>query len=165
MTSVGQDVEGAVQVFRCETLVKAPIESVFSFFSQAENLERITPRSLRFRILTPLPIEMRRGARIDYALRLFGLPIRWLSEITEFEPGRRFVDVQLRGPYRRWIHEHTFEPVGAGTLMTDTVRYEVGFGWIGRVVERMFVRRSVESIFAHRARVIASEFGQETYEA
>lgn len=122
-------------------------DKVFPFFANAKNLETITPPWLRFRIFTPAPIALRRGALIDYALRLRGLPLRWQSEITAWDAPHRFVDEQRRGPYRRWIHEHRFKEHNGGTLCVDHVRYAV-FG--GRLVEWLFVRRDLESIFAYR---------------
>lgn len=141
-----------------QTLVRAPIEEVFEFFSRAENLERITPSALGFRILTPLPIAMRPGALIDYRLKLNGVPFRWRTEITHWEPPHRFVDVQLRGPYRKWIHEHRFESVPEGTMMTDNLEYELPFGPVGALAHRLFVRRKVAEIFRHRATVLDEVF-------
>ncbi len=133
-----------------------PPEQVFPFFADAGNLEAITPAFLRFRILTPRPIEMRQGALIDYALRVRGVPIRWRTEIVAWEPPRRFVDVQVRGPYRQWVHEHAFDPADGGTLMTDRVDYRV---WGGGLIHALFVQRDVLGIFRHRARVLAQCFG------
>jgi ligand-binding SRPBCC domain-containing protein len=128
---------------------------VFPFFADAANLERITPPWLRFRILTPLPVEMRPGARIEYRLRLRGVPVRWRTEITAWEPPFRFVDEQLRGPYRWWVHEHRFEEVPGGTLASDRVRYGLRGG---RLVNRLLVQRDLERIFAYRHDVLAERF-------
>ena len=134
--------------FVARQLVDVPRDEVFPFFADAHNLEAITPSWLRFRLLTPAPIEMGPGARIDYTLRLRGVPVRWTSEITVWEPPIRFVDEQRRGPYRRWIHEHTFtEQDGGGTLVTDRVDYAAPGG---RVVERLLVDRDLERIWAFR---------------
>lgn len=141
-----------------ETLVPAPIEEVFDFFSRAENLERITPPELGFRILTPLPIEMRPGALIAYRLKLNGIPFRWQTEITVWEPTVRFVDVQLRGPYRQWVHEHRFESVPEGTRMTDDLTYALPLGFFGNLAHRLFVRKKVEAIFSHREKVLSKIF-------
>jgi len=130
-----------------ESEVGRPIDEVFAFFSDASNLERITPRFLRFRIVTPLPIAMREGALIDYRLRLHGVPIRWRTLISAWEPTRRFVDEQLRGPYRLWRHEHTFEDRGGSTLVRDRVEYA---HWGTALGERLMVRPSLERIFAYR---------------
>ncbi len=136
-------------------LLPRPIGEVFSFFADAGNLEVITPPWLRFEILTPRPIVMRAGALIDYRLRLHGVPLRWRSEITVWDPPRRFVDEQRRGPYRRWIHEHTFAERDGGCEVRDLVRYRVPFG---AAADRLFVRRDVGRIFEYRARRLAEIF-------
>src|SRR5687767_6214971 len=123
-----------------------PLDVVFDFFADARNLERLTPPWLRFQIVTPEPIGMRTGTRIAYRLKIPGAPLRWDGEIVVWEPPHRFVDVQRRGPYRRWAHEHRFEERDGGTLVSDHVRYAV-FG--GDLVERLFVRRDVQTIFAY----------------
>ena len=130
------------------------LPEVFAFFADAGNLDALTPSWLRFETLTPRPIVMRVGARIDYRLRLRGLPIRWQSEITEWQPPHRFVDEQRRGPCQIWHHEHTFTG-RSGTLVRDRVRYAV-FG--GELVERLFVRRDLEKIFAYRQRRLGELF-------
>jgi ligand-binding SRPBCC domain-containing protein len=122
-------------------------EEVFRFFSDAENLEALTPGWLSFKILTPCPIQMRAGALIDYRLKLRGIPVRWRTEITAWDPPCRFVDEQIRGPYRLWVHEHLFEDQDGGTLMKDRVCYAVPGGG---VVNRLFVRAEVERIFQFR---------------
>lgn len=131
-------------------LVPRPRAEVFAFFADAHNLERITPPALRFRILTPAPIAMRTGARIDYRLSLFGVPFRWRTLIEAFEPESRFVDVQLAGPYRRWRHTHTFAEVPGGTLVGDRVEYALPLGRPGDLLGGWLVRRQLEAIFDHR---------------
>lgn len=131
--------------------VPLDIESVFGFFSDTANLELLTPGWLRFEILTLLPIEMLHGARIDYRLRLRGIPIRWQSEITAWEPPTRFVDQQWKGPYRLWVHEHRFEAAGEGTIVTDEVTYAVPGS---ALVNWLFVRPDLDRIFDHRAVVL-----------
>ena len=116
-----------VRHFLSELWLPRPREEVFAFFSDARNLDAITPPWVCFRMLTPAPVEMKAGALIDYKLRVHGIPIRWRSKITEWEPPVRFVDEQLRGPYRLWIHEHEFESRDGGTLVRDYVRYAVAF--------------------------------------
>jgi ligand-binding SRPBCC domain-containing protein len=135
--------------------VAAPPEDAFGFFSDALNLERITPPWLRFRVLEPDSIEMGPGALIEYRLRLHLVPIRWLTRIEVWEPGRRFVDRQLRGPYRIWEHTHEFEPSGGGTLMRDTVHYELPLGPLGDLAHRAFVRRDLDRIFDFRRDAVA----------
>ncbi len=135
---------------RSQRLPGAPA-AVFSFFSDAFNLERITPPWLGFRVLTPGPIVMERGTLIEYRLRLHGVPIRWLTRIAAWEPPVRFVDVQVRGPYRLWHHTHSFEPDGGGsTLMRDTVRYSLPLGPLGEVARRALVARDLARIFDFR---------------
>ena len=143
---------------RTEQFVPAQLDEVFAFFAQPENLSRLTPGSLGFEVLTPTPIKMRAGALIDYAVRPLGFRQFWTTLISEFEPGRMFADVQLRGPYRFWHHTHEFETVPGGTRITDTVRYVLPFGWLGRLAHGLFVRRQLDGIFAYRRRVIEEIF-------
>jgi len=147
------------QVYACEQWVGAGIERTFTFFSDAANLEAITPAFLNFRILTPLPIEMREGALIEYRLKLFGAPVHWLTRIQEWEPGRSFTDVQVRGPYALWVHRHRFTPRDGGTLVEDHVEYRVPGAPLSAPVHSLFVRPAIERIFAHRRRVIARLLG------
>lgn len=142
--------------FESEIWLPRPRAEVFPFFADAGNLERLTPPWLGFRILTPPPIAMSAGARIDYRLRVHGLPLRWRTRIEVWDPPHRFVDVQLRGPYRLWHHTHTFEEGDGGTLCRDVVRYAVPGG---ALVDRLFVRRDVERIFAFRGEALRSLFG------
>jgi ligand-binding SRPBCC domain-containing protein len=135
-----------------------PRAIVFQFFADAYQLEAITPPWLRFVVLNPPPITMQAGVRIDYRLRLHGLPIRWQSVISAWEPPLRFVDEHLRGPYRRWHHEHRFEPVDGGTLCRDVVDYEVPGG---RFVDRFFVRRDLREIFRFRQQKLAELFAEQ----
>jgi ligand-binding SRPBCC domain-containing protein len=144
--------------FESELWLPRPRAEVFEFFADARNLERLTPPWLSFRILTPVPVPMRAGARIDYRLRLRGVPVRWRTEIEAWEPPARFVDVQLRGPYRLWHHTHTFDARDGGTLCRDFVRYAVPGG---RLVERWLVRPDVERIFAFRRQALLEAFGAE----
>lgn len=123
------------------------LEQVFAFFAEPRNLEAITPPWLHFRIDELPAAPLRAGDRIRYRLRLRGVPLGWTTEISAMEPPRRFVDRQLRGPYRLWEHEHHFEPLGDDVLMTDRVRYA---HWGGTLVERLLVRPDLERIFDHR---------------
>ena len=140
---------------RFETAVELPlaVEEVFEFFSDAGNLESITPPELHFRILTPLPIEMGRGTLIDYRLRLQGVPFRWRTEISEWAPPHAFTDRQLRGPYHTWVHRHTFESTPDGTLMTDQVDYRLPLWPFGEWAHALVSRR-VHRIFAFRSETI-----------
>jgi ligand-binding SRPBCC domain-containing protein len=136
-----------VHRFEAELWLPRPRTEVFPFFADAANLEAITPPWLNFSILTSRPISMKPGALIDYQIRLRGLSLRWRTEISVWEPPFRFVDRQLKGPYRQWIHEHLFEEKDGGTLCIDRVDYAVPGG---ALINRLFVRRDVERIFAYR---------------
>ena len=133
-----------------------PLDEVFAFFADPENLQYLTPAWLHFQLRSPLPLTMRAGTTIDYRLRLHGLPIGWTSEITVWEPPVRFVDEQRRGPYRAWIHEHTFAAQGDQTLALDRVQYDV---WGGRLIDRVLVRRDLDRIFAYRHAQLRARFG------
>ena len=148
----------SVHVLRREQTLPGEPEEVFPFFSDAHNLEAITPPWLGFRVTTPEPIDMRAGALIDYRLVLHRLPIRWRTVIAVWDPPRRFVDVQLRGPYALWHHTHDFVPDGrGGTLMRDTVRYALPLGSLGELAHRLLVRRDLAAIFDFRqSAVLAS---------
>ena len=121
-----------IYILERQQLISAPAVEVFEFFSDASNLECITPTWMGFRILTPQPIEMRPGALIDYRLTVAGIPTRWRTRITSWEPGSGFVDVQERGPYRLWEHTHRFEVTDRGVLISDRVRYALPLGPLGR---------------------------------
>ncbi len=143
-----------------EQFLDRPPAEVFPFFADARNLEAITPPLLRFRVVTPDPIEMRVGTLIQYRLRLRGVPVNWLTTIQAWDPPHRFVDVQLRGPYALWHHTHDLRDDGAGgTVMRDVVRYAIGFGPLGELAHRLLVRRDLEAIFDFRHRHIAQKFG------
>jgi ligand-binding SRPBCC domain-containing protein len=138
--------------------IPRPVEEVFPFFADPQNLARITPEFLNFRIASQLPEEMSPGTLIDYRLSLFGIPFRWRTRIERVEENSRFVDVQLRGPYRRWHHLHRFWSVPLGTLMLDRVEYELPLGIVGRIAHRLFVRRSLMRIFDFRRTVLRELF-------
>lgn len=132
-------------------------EELFEFFGDAANLEAITPPWLNFKVITPQPIKMQVGALIDYKLKLHMIPIKWRTEITAWEPPVRFIDSQLKGPYKKWIHEHTFIEQDNGTLMIDRVEYDVPFG---RLAHTLAVRKDLEKIFAYRQKVLTNRFSQ-----
>lgn len=144
---------------KSEQWLQRPIDEVFRFFSDAHRLQDLTPAFLHFQVLTPSPIEMRSGTKIDYRLRLHGIPIRWQSEIGEWEPPHRFVDRQLKGPYRLWHHLHEFEEQNGGTLVRDTVDYAV-LG--GRLIHWLLVRSDLDRIFRYRHKRLEEFFGSET---
>jgi ligand-binding SRPBCC domain-containing protein len=134
-----------------EQHIARPLAEVFDFFARVENLGRITPPWLHFRTHSMIPIEIRVGTRIDYTIRLAGVPLNWRTRIVVWEPERRFVDLQERGPYALWEHAHEFTPQGAGVQMTDRVRYALPLGWLGRATHAIAVRRALASIFDYRA--------------
>lgn len=140
--------------------VPAPRCEVFPFFEDPANLEALTPPWLGFRILTPAPLPRGEGAVYDYRLSVRGLPLRWRTLIEAFDPGRRFVDRQVAGPYALWHHTHRFEDLpGGGTRLIDQVRYRLGWGPLGRIAHALWVRRDLERVFAYRREAIAARFG------
>ncbi len=142
---------GGVRTLTRRVVVRHGLQETFRFFADAANLQRITPEWLDFRILTPLPIEMKVGAELQYVIRLHGIPIRWRTVIDAWEPGVRFVDRQVAGPYRWWHHEHRFRAVAEGTEVEDRVEYAAPFAWL---TEPLLVRRDLRRIFDHRSRAI-----------
>lgn len=137
-----------IREFKSELWLPLPPERLFSFFADAANLETITPPWLNFKILTPAPIEMREGTLIDYRLLIHLLPVKWRTRISAWQPPHFFVDEQLRGPYRKWIHQHMFDPSDGGTLVRDLVTYSVPFD---SVLHRWLVRPDIEKIFRYRS--------------
>lgn len=136
-------------------------EEIFSFFADPSNLDRLTPPWLHFEILTPNSIEMHAGTLLDYRLRLRGIPLRWQSEISVWEPPNRFIDRQTRGPYRQWVHEHTFSPHKGGTLVGDRVTYAVPGG---RMIQKLLVAPDLDRVFGYRHKILTQLFNprQET---
>lgn len=147
-----------------EQLVFRPAERVFSFFAQPENLALLTPESLDFRLLTPTPVTMERGTIIDYTIRLLGIPVRWRTVISNYDPPRQFVDEQLSGPYSFWHHTHTFVSRDEGTLIRDHVRYALPAylpALVAQGLNAVYVGRTLEGIFRFRQQVIGRLFGGE----
>jgi len=142
-----------------EQRINRPLKEVFPFFERPENLAKITPPSLGFVVLTPSPIEMKAGAVIDYRISVNGIPMKWRSLISAYEPPAMFVDEQVKGPYALWHHTHTFREADGGTVIEDAVRYALPFGPLGRIAHALFVRRRLEAIFAYRTKVIEAAFG------
>ncbi len=145
-----------MSILQTSLFLPHPLDEVFPFFAAAANLQRITPPWVDFRIVTPLPIEMRVGALIDYRLRVHGVPIGWRTAITAWDPPHHFVDTQVKGPYRRWIHSHRFRAVPGGTLVEDEVDFAVPGGW---PIEQLFVRRDLTGIFLYRQHATLAAFG------
>lgn len=144
------------QVLERTQRVELPIVETFELFADAFNLEALTPPLLRFRVVTPPPIEIGVGTLIEYRLRLHRVPVRWQTRIEAWDPPHQFIDNQLRGPYRLWHHTHRFEPDGGATLIHDRVRYRIGFGPLGAVADRLLVRGDLERIFDFRREAIAN---------
>jgi ligand-binding SRPBCC domain-containing protein len=144
-----------VHNFESQLWLPQPRGKVFAFFSDAQNLDLITPPWLHFRTIAPDSGEMRPGTLMDHRLRIHGFPLRWCSKITDWDPPVRFVDKQVRGPYRLWIHEHRFEERGGGTLVQDHVRYAVLFDFL---IHRLFIRPDIERIFAYRQQKLRELF-------
>ena len=140
---------GTLHVLRTCMRLPLPRDDVFVFFSDAANLEIITPPELRFRILTPLPVPMREGTLIDYRLRMFGVPLRWKSRILRWQPPTGFVDGQVSGPYRLWEHSHSFHDEGNETVIEDVVRYGLPIWPLGEIAHPM-VRLQLGRIFRFR---------------
>ena len=136
-------------------VIERPRSETFAFFSDAFNLERITPPLLRFRILTAPPIKMAEGTLLDYRLTLFGIRFYWKTLIERWSPEESFVDLQIKGPYALWRHTHRFEQLSAtSTLVRDSVEYRIPFGFVGRIAHTLFVKRTLKKIFDYRAQVI-----------
>lgn len=142
--------------FQAKLWLPRPRHEVFQFFSDALNLEKLTPPWLQFRVLTPVPIEMRPGTEIDYRIKIRGFPARWRSRITVWDPPHRFVDEQVRGPYRIWIHEHRFTEDSAGTTCEDHVQYAPPGG---APINYLFVARDIRNIFSYRTDRLRQIFG------
>jgi ligand-binding SRPBCC domain-containing protein len=142
-----------------EQFVPRAPEDAFAFFADAANLELITPPWLGFSLTSPDPIVMRPGTLIDYRLHLHRLPLHWVSRIALWEPGRMFVDVQVRGPYRIWRHRHEFEPLGDGTVVRDHVDYALPLGPLGELAHGAFVERDLARIFEFRRAAVGRLLG------
>ncbi len=147
------DLQNGNHFLETATTLPLPVDEVFAFFSDAGNLERITPPELAFQIVTGMPIKIEAGTIIEYRLRLFGVPFRWRTRIAAWDPVVQFVDEQIRGPYSTWRHQHTFEPVEEGTRMIDRVEYRLPLGPIGGLALPL-VRHQLDRIFRYRANAI-----------
>jgi ligand-binding SRPBCC domain-containing protein len=143
-----------VHVLHHSQVLPYQIQELFPFFEKPDNLGRITPPAMGFRILTPLPIVMKVGTLIDYTIRVAGVRLRWTTMITTYNPPYEFVDEQLRGPYALWFHRHLFKPVPGGTEMTDSVHYALPLGPLGALAHVLFVKRQVRGIFEYRTKVL-----------
>lgn len=142
------------------TLIKAPLGEVFNFFEDPHNLAKITPEGMRFDITHIDELPMKPGFRIEYTIRVMGVRVKWVTQIPIHDPLNGFVDIQEKGPYKSWRHEHTFEDHDGQTLMTDRVQYELPFGILGKVAHSLVVSRQLRDIFDHRGREIRKMFGE-----
>ncbi len=139
-----------------------PLAETFAIFEDPYNLAKITPPWLNFRVTSPERVQMKRDAEIEYVIRWFGFPIRWKTRITDYDPPRRFVDEQERGPYTLWRHQHNFEEITEGTRVLDRVEYRLPFGLLGRLVHAAVVRRQLLAIFRYRQRELGKMFGDKS---
>ena len=147
-----------MKIYRLESSISVPVslQEAFAFFENPQNLARITPSWLNFRIVSPERIQMRKGTEIDYQIRWLGLPLRWKTVIVEYEPPFFFVDEQAAGPYAHWHHRHDFKPTEYGALVSDRVDYALPFGPLGRLAHRLAVRNQLQEIFAYRQDALAA---------
>jgi ligand-binding SRPBCC domain-containing protein len=135
-------------------LINAPITEVFRFFENPENLETITPPWLGFTVLNSKPHDMRANAEFDYTITIFGLKLRWTSKITQYVPLHSFTDIQITGPYKTWIHKHTFKEMGNQTEVKDHIEYSCYGGLLSPVIYQFFVKNKLTNIFNYRQKQI-----------
>jgi ligand-binding SRPBCC domain-containing protein len=146
-----------------EQYVPRELEQIFPFFERPENLALITPPQLEFRLLTPSPVKMEQGRVIDYTIRLFGIPVRWRSLISHYDPPHCFVDEQLQGPYSFWHHTHRFLERGSGTLLCDEVRFAMPLYLpppIGALMHEAYLGPMLKLIFDYRRDLFENFFGK-----
>ncbi len=145
--------------FISEQYVYEPLDKVFPFFSNANNLEKMTPPSFKFKVVSKTTDKIEVGTLINYKLMLDGIiPMRWQTLITEWNPPHRFADLQKKGPYKKWHHTHSFEPLGEGVLMVDQVNYSLPLGLVGWIFAGWKVRRDITKIFNFRTQVLDQLF-------
>jgi len=146
-----------MKIYRLECSMSVPValQEAFVFFENPRNLARITPPWLNFRITSPGPIQMRKGAEIAYQIRWLGLPVNWKTVITEYEPPFFFVDEQKSGPYAYWRHRHDFKPTEYGALVSDKVDYALPLGPLGMLAHWLTVRRQLQEIFDYRQKALS----------
>jgi ligand-binding SRPBCC domain-containing protein len=147
----------------CEMLVKRPLKEVFTFFENPANLGKITPGWLSFNIVTK-DVAMAKGAQFDYVIKWLGLPMKWRSLISRYEPPYLFVDEQLIGPYQTWHHEHTFAETDRGVIVGDHLEYSLPLGPLGAIAQAVMVKRQLESVFRYRQAELAKIFSGQTEE-
>jgi ligand-binding SRPBCC domain-containing protein len=153
-------VRGRRYTIEREVIVPAPPEDAFAFFADPANLAKVMPPWLGFQLVRIDGLPMGVGTTIEYTVRALGAPQRSVVRVEEFEAGARFVDVQVRGPYRHWRHEHAFEEWHGSTLVRDRVEYELPYGVLGRVANTMLVARQLQQAFDYRTLAIARLFSE-----
>jgi ligand-binding SRPBCC domain-containing protein len=144
--------------FECEQWVPSNIKDVFIFFAEAKNLESITPPHLNFKIIEMSTENITKGTLIDYKIRLYGAPMEWKTHIREFKENEMFIDEQLKGPYTKWLHTHTFQEKDGGTLIIDHILYKIPFGSLGNLILGNFIRKDIQAIFNYRKNFIKEYF-------
>jgi ligand-binding SRPBCC domain-containing protein len=141
---------------RIKQWVPQSLSKTFSFFKEAKNLERLTPKFLNFKIINQSTPDIQDGTKFTYRLSIHGLPVTWQSKITDWEPDNKFSDIQIKGPYSHWHHTHRFEEKDGGTLITDHVVYKVPFGLIGELVAGPFIKKDLETVFNYRTKTVGN---------
>ncbi len=147
--------------------IPAPLEEVWQYFSRPENLNHITPEDMSFEILSDIEnIPMYAGMIVQYRVSpLLGIKMRWVTEIKQVQEGRYFIDEQRFGPYAFWHHQHHFEEMNGGVLMTDILHYKIPFGILGTLADLLFVNKRIEEIFIYRKKAVERIFKFQTTEA
>ncbi|HPN33575.1 MAG TPA: SRPBCC family protein [bacterium] len=149
-----------IHTLRRQQVVRASLEEVWDFFSTPRNLDALTPDELSFRIVGEIAETMYEGQIIEYRVRFIkGIWSRWVTEITHVRDKSFFVDEQRLGPYKLWHHEHHFIPEGDGVRLVDRITYVIGFGFLGDLVDRLWVHRKLARIFDYRQEKTATLFG------
>lgn len=151
--------------YKTEQFLPTDINRAWDFFSTARNLSLITPADLDFKIVTKLDDkEIYAGMVIDYTVKpLWGIPVRWKTEIGNVQKPLYFTDRQLKGPYKIWVHAHTFIEERNGTVMKDEVKYQLPFGVIGQIVHSLLVKKRIEKIFEYRRSMLHKIFVKNEY--
>ena len=139
-----------------EQLMQVPLDEVFAFHANPYNLLKITPPALGMKVTNKEPVIMAEGAEITYQIRWLGIPLNWRTIITCYDPPRSFTDVQAKGPYKKWIHTHTFISEGTATRIIDDVEYELPLGILGEIVAGRLIRRQLNQIFSYRSAILAN---------
>ena len=144
-------------IFEQEQIINQPLSKLFPFFERPENLSKLTPKWLSFEIRTKLPLEMKQGATFEYTISLFGIPMKWKTLIVKYSPPNIFIDEQVKGPYKKWVHTHSFKEINGKVTMADRVEYDLYGGFLKYIIN-IFVAISVKKIFNYRKISIEKEF-------